>query len=622
MALLQISEPGQSPNPHERRIAVGIDLGTTHSLVAAVRNGVAECLPDEEGRVILPSVVRYLPDNQRQIGHLNDDVAGENTAQNAMNTIASVKRLMGRGLNDIHDADKLPYKLIAEPGMVKIETLHGPKSPVEVSAEILATLRYRAEDTFDEDIYGAVITVPAYFDDAQRQATKDAAQLAGLNVLRLINEPTAAAIAYGLDNASEGIYAVYDLGGGTFDISILKLTQGVFEVLATGGDSALGGDDYDAALAEFILAQTGQTADTPAEKTQIRALARSIKEQLSTIDSIANYPILAGGKALFSIKKADFEQITAHLTAKTMQAVRKALRDAKLTKDDVQGVVMVGGSTRMPQVQRAVQEFFGKPPLNNLNPDEVVALGAAISANQLAGNNPQGELLLLDVIPLSLGIETMGGLSERIIPRNTTIPTAMAQDFTTYQDGQTALALHVIQGERDLVKDCRSLARFTLRGIPPMVAGAARIRVTFTVDADGLLKVSAKEQVSGVETSIDVKPSYGLSDDEIARMLQDSFGTAQEDMAARALAEARVEADRMVLATRSALKADGHLLTPEERDELEKLIQAALDGKAFDNAAQVEAATEALAKGTETFAAERMNAGIAKALKGRSIEAA
>lgn len=616
MALLQISEPGQSPNPHERRIAIGIDLGTTHSLVAAVRNGVAECLPDDEGRVILPSVVRYLPGDKRQIGH----VALENSAQDATNTIASVKRLMGRGLNDISGVDKLPYKLIAEPGMVKIDTLHGPKSPVEVSAEILATLRFRAEDTFDEDIYGAVITVPAYFDDAQRQATKDAAQLAGLNVLRLINEPTAAAIAYGLDHASEGIYAVYDLGGGTFDISILRLSKGVFEVLATGGDSALGGDDYDAALAEFMLAQVAKTADTAADKAQIKALARRVKEQLSTMDSVALSADSIRATGSFDIKKADFEQVTAHLTAKTMQAVRKALRDARLAKEDVQGVVMVGGSTRMPQVQRAVQEFFGKPPLNDVNPDEVVALGAAISANQLAGNNPQGELLLLDVIPLSLGIETMGGLSERIIPRNTTIPTAMAQDFTTYQDGQTALALHVIQGERDLVKDCRSLARFTLRGIPPMVAGAARIRVTFTVDADGLLKVSAKEQVSGVETSIDVKPSYGLSDDEIARMLQDSFGTAQEDMAARALAEARLEADRMVLATRSALKADGDLLSSDEAANLQTLMQAALDAKALDNAAQVEAATKALADGTESFAAARMNAGIARVLTGKSVE--
>jgi molecular chaperone HscA len=616
MALLQISEPGQSPDPHTRRIAVGIDLGTTHSLVAAVRNGVAECLPDDEGRVILPSVVRYLPENSRQIGHL----ARMNATQDATNTIASVKRLMGRGINDIVDADKLPYKLKPESGMVKIITDHGEKSPVEVSAEILATLRFRAEDSFADDIYGAVITVPAYFDDAQRQATKDAAQLAGLNVLRLISEPTAAAIAYGLDNASEGIYAVYDLGGGTFDISILRLSRGVFEVLATGGDSALGGDDYDAALAELMLAQMGKTAHTPSEKAAIKALARQIKENLTTTDSIAFDADSMRANGPFSLKKADFEQVTAHLTAKTMQAVRKALRDAKLTKDDVQGVVMVGGSTRMPQVQRAVEEFFGKPPLNNLNPDEVVALGAAIQANQLAGNNPNGDLLLLDVIPLSLGLETMGGLVERIVPRNQTIPTAMAQDFTTYQDGQTALALHVVQGERDLVQDCRSLARFTLRGIPPMAAGAARIRVTFTVDADGLLNVSAKEQISGVEAQIDVKPSYGLADEEIARMLQESFSTAQQDMQARALTEARVEADRMVLATRSALKADGDLLSEPERASLEALMQAALDAKSSEEAKIVEAATEALAKGTEAFAALRMNAGIQKALTGKQLD--
>jgi molecular chaperone HscA len=616
MALLQISEPGQSPDPHTRRIAVGIDLGTTHSLVAAVKSGVAECLPDEEGRVILPSVVRYLPNNGRKIGH----EAHAAQSIDPENTIASVKRLMGRGMNDIANADKLPYKLLAQPGMVKIATAHGEKSPVEVSAEILATLRFRAEDSLGGDVYGAVITVPAYFDDAQRQATKDAAQLAGINVLRLINEPTAAAIAYGLENASEGVYAVYDLGGGTFDISILRLSKGVFEVISTGGDSALGGDDYDRALADLILAQTGLTAATAQDKATIKMLARELKEKLSATHFVASRAILSSGAADLSIENSAFEHATNHLTAKTMQAVRKALRDAKLDKDEVQGVVMVGGSTRMPQVQRAVAEFFGKPPLNNLNPDEVVALGAAIQANQLAGNNPQGDLLLLDVIPLSLGIETMGGLVERIVPRNQTIPTAMAQDFTTYKDGQTALALHVVQGERDLVQDCRSLARFELRGIPPMVAGAARIRVTFTVDADGLLNVGAKEQISGVEAQIDVKPSYGLSDDQIAKMLQDSFSTAQVDMQARALAEARLDADRMVLATQSALTADGQLLSEEEHRAIERLIDAVRESKSSDEAKFIEQQTKLLADGTEAFAAARMNAGIHKALAGKNIE--
>ena len=621
MALLQISEPGQTPNPHQRRIAVGIDLGTTHSLVAGVRNGVAECLPDAQGHVLLPSVVRYGLDGggavTRQIGF--DALASQ--VVDPENTIASVKRLMGRGMQDIASRAQLPYQLIDKPGMVAVQTIAGEKSPVEVSADILATLRYRAEDTFNDDVFGAVITVPAYFDDAQRQATKDAAQLAGINVLRLINEPTAAAIAYGLDNASQGVYAIYDLGGGTFDISILRLTQGVFEVVATGGDSALGGDDYDRALVEWVLVKAGLAADTltAGDKAALLQAARTCKEALSATDSVAFSVRLVRANVQFDMKAADFEAATASLTQRTLTAVRKALRDAQMGKDDIEGVVLVGGSTRMPQVRRAVASFFGREPLTNLNPDEVVALGAAVSANQLAGNQSDSELLLLDVIPLSLGIETMGGLVERIVPRNQTIPTAMAQDFTTYQDGQTALALHVVQGERDLVADCRSLARFELRGIPPMVAGAARIRVTFTVDADGLLSVSAKEQGSGVEAGIDVKPSYGLSDDDIARMLQESFSTAQQDVKARALAEARVDADRMLLATRTALDADADLLAPEERVEIDRLMAELAGVRPQVEAAQIEAAIKALAAGTENFAAQRMNRGIRLALAGKNI---
>jgi molecular chaperone HscA len=616
MALLQISEPGQTPNPHQRRIVVGIDLGTTHSLVAAVRHGVAECLPDDQGRVILPSVVRYLESGGRQIGF----DAKEAVALDPENTIASVKRFMGRGLKDVVGSAKLYYRFVDHPGMLGLQTVQGEKSPVEVSADILATLRHRAEDTFGEDLYGAVITVPAYFDDAQRQATKDAAQLAGLKVLRLINEPTAAAIAYGLDNASEGVYAIYDLGGGTFDISILRLTKGVFEVLATGGDSALGGDDYDRALADWVMTQAGVLARSPQDKAIAIIAARDCKEELSGAHCAACHACIGGENVKFEVVNEQFEKLTAELTQRTMQAVRMTLRDAKLDRDDVRGVVMVGGATRMPQIQKAVTSFFGRTPLTNLNPDEVVAMGAAIQANQLAGNNAGGDLLLLDVIPLSLGIETMGGLVERIVPRNETIPTAKAQDFTTYQDGQTALALHVVQGERDLVADCRSLARFELRGIPPMAAGAARIRVTFTVDADGLLNVSAKEQISGVQARIDVKPSYGLDDDQIARMLQDSFATADADMKVRAVLEARVDADRLLLATNSALDADGDLLSAASRADLDALIAAVRVAQLLEDAALIEMATQALAKGTETLAAMRMNRGIQKALAGKNIE--
>ena len=616
MALLQISEPGGAPDPHQRRVAVGIDLGTTHSLVAAIRNGVAECLPDEAGRVILPSVVRYLEGSGRRIGH----DALIDAAVDPRNTILSVKRFMGRGLADISHREKLPYEFIDAPGMVQLQTADGVKSPVEVSAEILATLRRRAEDTFDDELFGAVITVPAYFDDAQRQATKDAARLAGINVLRLINEPTAAAIAYGLEHGSEGLYAVYDLGGGTFDISLLRLTQGVFEVVATGGDSALGGDDFDRLLADWALARSGLDAETPQDKRSVLVAARAAKEKLSTADHATLACPLSTGELSLRVTRAEFETMSRELVARTLTAVRKVLRDAKAGKADVRGVVMVGGATRMPMIQQAVGSFFDQAPLTDLNPDEVVALGAAIQANALAGNAGAEELLLLDVIPLSLGLETMGGLVERIIPRNSTIPTAATQEFTTFADSQTGMDIHVVQGERELVSDCRSLARFELRGIPPMVAGAARIRVSFQVDADGLLHVSAREETAGIEAAIVVKPSYGLSDDDIARMLREGFSTAEVDMKARTLRESRVEAERMLLATRSALAADGDLLAAEERRTIDTLlaqVEAVRDG---DDHHAIDAVVEALAKGTEGFAADRMNRGIQQALAGRRVE--
>jgi molecular chaperone HscA len=616
MALLQISEPGAAPDPHQRRIAVGIDLGTTHSLVAAVRHGVAECLPDADGAVILPSVVRYLDGGRRQIGA----AARAAQAEDAENTIASVKRFMGRTLADIPGHGKLPYRFVDRPGMVALTTREGEKSPVEVSAEILAVLRQRAEDTFDDEIFGAVITVPAYFDDAQRQATKDAAQLAGLNVLRLINEPTAAAVAYGLENGSEGLYAVYDLGGGTFDISLLRLTRGVFEVVATGGDAALGGDDFDDALAQWALGQAGLQASSPRDRRAVLVAARAAKEALSSAAQAALSCAVEGRALELVVSREQFDALVRPLVERTLASARKVLRDARVARDEVQGVVLVGGSTRMPCVQAAVAAQFGREPLTDVNPEEVVAIGAALQAHALAGHTRDGGLLLLDVIPLSLGLETMGGLVERVIERNTTIPVAKAQDFTTFQDGQTAMAIHVVQGERDLVADCRSLARFELRGIPPMVAGAARIRVSFQVDADGLLSVSARELGSGVEASVAVKPSYGLGDDEVARMLREGYSHAEDDMHSRKLREARVEAERMVLATRSALAADGDLLDGEERARVETLLVVATDAALGADAQAIDDAVHALAEGTEAFAAARMNRGIRAALAGRKVD--
>lgn len=620
MALLQISEPGMAPAPHQRRLAVGIDLGTTNSLVASVRNSVAEVLPDDEGRALLPSVVRYLEKGGRRIGY----AAKEAAASDPRNTIVSVKRFMGRGKAEVEHAANAPYDFVDAPGMVQIRTVDGVKSPVEVSAEILATLRQRAEDTLGDDLVGAVITVPAYFDDAQRQATKDAARLAGLNVLRLLNEPTAAAIAYGLENGAEGLYAVYDLGGGTFDLSILKLTKGVFEVLAAGGDSALGGDDFDHALFAHVLAAAGiERAALSAE--DVRALldrSRAVKEALSDApEAVFEMTLSTGATIAQTISAETFAGLVEPLVARTLAPTRKALRDAQVTPAEIKGVVLVGGATRMPVIRAAVERFFGQPPLINLDPDQVVALGAAVQADLLAGNRANGDdWLLLDVIPLSLGVETMGGLVEKIIPRNSTIPVARAQEFTTFKDGQTAMAIHVVQGERELVADCRSLARFELRGIPPMSAGAARIRVTYQVDADGLLSVFAREQHSGVEASVVVKPSYGLADDDIAKMLEDSFKTADVDMRARALREAQVEAQRIAEATEAALAVDADLLDAEERAAIDALITKLRALAGGEDTDAIDAATKALAEGTDEFAARRMDKNIRRALAGRKLD--
>ncbi|MEI6228150.1 MAG: Fe-S protein assembly chaperone HscA [Methylophilaceae bacterium] len=616
MALLQISEPGMSAAPHQHKLAVGIDLGTTNSLVATVRSGLSHVLGDEHGHTLLPSVVHYAENGMIVVG----TEAQKKQNSDPHNTIVSVKRFMGRGIKDI-DATQLPYHFAEQAGMLQIETRAGIKSPVEVSAEILKVLKARAEQALGGELIGAVITVPAYFDDAQRQATKDAARLAGLNVLRLLNEPTAAAVAYGLDNASEGVYVIYDLGGGTFDVSILKLSKGVFEVLATNGDSALGGDDFDHRIYCWIL-ETAKLSPRNAHDTRLlMSKSREAKEWLTAHAETQISCLMSDGEFVnLTISCEQFTALTANLVQKTLSPIRKAMRDAGLTIENIDGVVMVGGATRMPQIQQVVAEYFKQTPLTNLDPDKVVALGAAIQANVLAGNKSDDELLLLDVIPLSLGLETFGGLAEKVIHRNSTLPVARAQEFTTYKDGQTAMSIHVVQGERELVTDCRSLARFELRGIPPMVAGAARIRVTFTVDADGLLSVSARETSSNVEAHIAVKPSYGLSEDEITNMLKSSFKSAEADKSARMLTEARVSAGAIISAVNAALEADSALISKDQASAIQAEIQRLIAISATDDTDAIHAGVEALNHATEEFAAVRMNASVSRALAGKALD--